>query len=34
MAMLFEEYLQNIPLLHTWDGGFTWNTGGFGRTEL
>jgi hypothetical protein len=30
----FEDYLRNIPKLHTWDGGLTWNTGGFGPTEL
>lgn len=27
--MLFDEYLKNIPHLHTWDGGVTWNSGGF-----
>lgn len=27
--MLFDDYLQNIPQLHTWDGGITWNSGGF-----
>jgi hypothetical protein len=32
--MLFEEYLCNIPLLHSWDGGATWNTGGFDRQHL
>jgi len=32
--MLFEEYLQNIPLLHSWDDGITWNTGGFDRWNL
>jgi predicted O-methyltransferase YrrM len=34
MAMLFEEYLRNIPLMHSWDGGITWNTGGFGPKQL
>jgi hypothetical protein len=24
-----EKYLSDLPLLHTWDGGVTWNTGGF-----
>jgi hypothetical protein len=28
--MYLEDYLANIPNLHTWDGK-TWNTGGFGR---
>ncbi len=32
--MLFQEYLCNIPLLHSWDGGITWNTGGFDREHL
>ena len=32
--MVFEEYLDDIPLMHSWDGGATWNTGGFNRTEL
>jgi hypothetical protein len=27
--MNFEEFTCNIPLLHTWDGGATWNAGGF-----
>lgn len=27
--MVFDDYLQNIPQLHTWDGGVTWNSGGF-----
>lgn len=25
----FENYLAKLPLLHTWDGGQTWNNGGF-----
>ena len=25
----FYEYLRNLPKLHSWDGGKTWNTGGF-----
>jgi hypothetical protein len=32
--MLFQEYLSNIPLLHSWDTGMTWNTGGFDRQHL
>src|SRR5579864_2981926 len=32
--MKFEEYLVNIPLLHSWDGGVTWGTGGFGKNDL
>jgi hypothetical protein len=32
--MLFEEYVRAIPLLHSWDYGVTWNTGGFERYEL
>jgi glycosyltransferase involved in cell wall biosynthesis len=30
----FAEYLSNLPLLHTWDGGLTWNTGGFQAEHL
>lgn len=32
--MEFEEYLVNLPLLHSWDGGRTWNTGGFDKHQL
>lgn len=32
--MLFEEYLRDMPLLHSWDGDVTWNTGGFSRDDL
>ena len=32
--MELEKYLQNIPLLHSWDGGVSWNTGGFDRHHL
>jgi hypothetical protein len=32
--MTFDEYLDDIPQLHTWDGGLTWNTGGFDRSHL
>ena len=32
--MVFDEYLRNIPLLHSWDGGATWGTGGFGPQVL
>jgi hypothetical protein len=27
--MLFDSYLKDIPKLHTWDEGTTWNSGGF-----
>lgn len=30
----FDNYLANIPDLHTWDDGKTWNSGGFERTHL
>jgi hypothetical protein len=30
----FERYLRAVPKLHTWDGGQTWNTGGFEREHL
>jgi predicted O-methyltransferase YrrM len=29
-----EAFLNDVPKLHSWDGGATWNTGGFGVTEL
>ena len=32
--MLIDEFLHDIPLLHSWDGGVTWNTGGFEREHL
>lgn len=32
--MRVDEYLAAIPDLHTWDGGRTWNSGGFGPREL
>lgn len=32
--MNIEKYLSNIPKLHSWDGGKTWNTGGFERKHL
>jgi GT2 family glycosyltransferase len=28
------EYVSNLPLLHSWDGGVTWNTGGFQAEHL
>ncbi len=31
---IVEEFLDNIPELHSWDGGVTWNKGGFSRLEL
>jgi hypothetical protein len=27
-------YFADIPNLHTWDNGKTWNTGGFNRNQL
>ena len=32
--MDFDAYLDDLPLLHTWDRGETWNTGGFDATQL
>ncbi len=32
--MDFDVYLKNLPLLHTWDDGTTWNTGGFSSAQL
>lgn len=29
-----DKYLSALPMLHTWDGGVTWNTGGFFRSDL
>ncbi len=31
---MFEDYLANIPMMHSWDGGATWNTGGFSDWHL
>lgn len=30
----FQRYLDDLPMLHSWDGGQTWNTGGFQREHL
>jgi hypothetical protein len=30
-GVALERYLSDLPLLHTWDSGATWNTGGFCR---
>jgi Methyltransferase domain len=30
----FDAYLDDLPLLHTWDLGKTWNTGGFNAGQL
>lgn len=30
----FKLFLSNIPLLHSWDNGQTWNTGGFQGSHL
>jgi precorrin-6B methylase 2 len=32
--MSYREFLENIPSIHTWDDGKTWNTGGFHREHL
>lgn len=32
--MQFDAYLSNLPLLHTWDDGRTWNSGGFEPDQL
>lgn len=32
--MDLETYLDRLPLLHSWDGGSTWNTGGFSPDQL
>lgn len=32
--MQIDDYLAAIPLLHSWDGGVTWNSGGFGPEHL
>lgn len=34
LSTRFEQYVSNLPLLHSWDGGVTWNTGGFQREQL
>jgi hypothetical protein len=31
---VIEDFLSDIPALHSWDGGQTWNSGGFSRREL
>ena len=32
--MKLNDYLDDMPALHTWDRGKTWNTGGFDRHQL
>jgi hypothetical protein len=32
--MHIEDYLADLPELHSWDGGVTWNSGGFDRVQL
>ena len=32
--MNIQNYLAEVPLLHSWDGGTTWNTGGFTARDL
>jgi hypothetical protein len=31
---LFQQFLDDLPQLHTWDNGKTWNSGGFGPFHL
>src|SRR5687768_8835305 len=33
-AAAFDDYLDNIPNLHSWDKGKSWNSGGLDRTHL
>lgn len=33
-SSIAENFLSNLPALHSWDGGQTWKSGGFGRREL
>ena len=33
-VVTFDEYLADLPLLHTWDNGHTWNSGGFEPSQL
>ncbi len=33
-AISLERYLSDLPMLHTWDDGKTWNSGGFMRQHL
>ena len=33
-SVIFERFLSDLPLLHSWDGGITWNTGGFNAEQL
>lgn len=32
--MNIEDYLEDLPGLHSWDGEVTWNSGGFDRVQL
>lgn len=32
--MLFDDYLNDLPMLHSWDGGRAWHTGGFTPKHL
>ena len=34
MTISVDEFLADIPLLHSWDKGKTWSTGGFGARHL
>lgn len=30
----YDQFTNDLPMLHTWDGGATWNTGGFGKEHF
>ncbi len=32
--MDLDRFVADLPLLHSWDGGETWNTGGFSEQHL
>ena len=32
--MIFDNYLESVPKIHSWDGGRTWTTGGFNADQL
>lgn len=33
-AVSFRAYIEDLPMLHSWDGGKTWNSGGFSASQL
>lgn len=30
----YEDFIEDLPNLHTWDNGITWNTGGFNKDQF